>query len=73
MATNETRPLDRAIESEIEQARDTALEDVLRRHQLVGKKFHNEAVVREVAHVVAEMVLAAVTSALKLAPAERPK
>lgn len=62
MVTDRSRD-GRAIAAVVEQARESALQEVLRRHHLDGKKFHNEAVVREVASAVANRVRAALSPA----------
>ncbi len=63
--SNESRRPEPPIESAAKEARDAALDEVLRRHHLLGKKFHNEAVVREVAAAVAASVLIAVQAAYR--------
>jgi hypothetical protein len=52
---DEDRPSDTDA---VVRARDEALAAVLRRHGLLGKKFHNEAVVQAVAAEVASAVAA---------------
>ncbi len=49
-----------AIDETIRAARDDAVTTVLRRNGLHDKRFHNEAVLREVADAVAEAVAAAI-------------
>lgn len=49
-----------AIEETVRSARDKAVRTVLRRHGLQDKRFHNEAVLREVADAVAEAVATAI-------------
>ncbi len=52
------------LEDEIHDARVRAMNDVLRAHGMLGKRFHNEAVMDEVATVVAAGVAAVVATAL---------
>ena len=48
-------------DAELQRVRDEAIDTVLRRHKLLGKKPHNEALMREIADEVARAVRQALT------------
>lgn len=52
----EKSPIDSHLPSDLQRVRDAAVAAVLRRHDLLDKKFHNESLVHEVADEVANAI-----------------
>ncbi len=53
----EKSPIDTDLPPELQVVRDEAIAAVLRRHDLLDRKLHNESLMREVADEVARAVL----------------